>query len=92
VPRADEAGPRSDQQRRTERVAQRVAAAKTLAFDECVRQYIEDHEAGWRNAKHRAQWKNTLAAYASPVFGKLPVAAVDGGFTTVSQIAPLRKR
>ncbi len=67
------------EQRRTERAAQRVAAAKTLAFGECVRQYIEDHEAGWRNAKHRAQWKNTLAAYALPVFGKLPVAAVDGG-------------
>jgi integrase-like protein len=67
------------EQRRTERAAQRVAAAKTLAFDACVRQYIEDHEADWRNAKYRAQWKNTLAAYASPVFGKLPVAAVDGG-------------
>jgi integrase len=67
------------EQRRTERAAQRVAAAKTVTFDECVRQYIEDHEAGWRNAKHRAQWKSTLAAYASPVFGKLPVAAVDGG-------------
>jgi integrase len=67
------------EQRRSERSAQRVAAAKSVTFDECVRQYIEDHEAGWRNPKHRAQWKSTLASYASPVFGKLPVSAIDDG-------------
>jgi integrase len=66
------------EQRRADRAAPRVAAAKSFTFDECVRQYIEDHEAGWRNAKHRSQWKNTLSTYASPIFGKLPVAAVNG--------------
>ena len=65
--------------RRVQRAAERVAEAKTLTFDECVREYIKDHEAGWRNRKHRAQWASTLATYASPVFGKLPVAAVDDG-------------
>src|SRR5262249_47405294 len=41
--------------------------------------YINAHEAGWRNPKHRQQWKNTLATYGSPVVGKLPVSAVDTG-------------
>src|SRR5262249_50896286 len=37
------------------------------------------HEAAWRNPKHAAQWPSTLAAYVYPVFGMLPVAAVDVG-------------
>jgi integrase len=37
------------------------------------------HRAGWRNPKHAAQWKATLATYASPVLGKLPVQAADVG-------------
>src|SRR5215211_5234577 len=67
------------EQRRVTKARERVAVAKTLTFDECVRQYIADHEAAWRNAKHRAQWSSTLRTYASPVFGKLPVAEIDGG-------------
>jgi integrase len=35
--------------------------------------------AGWRNAKHAAQWPSTLATYVYPVFGGLPVAAIDTG-------------
>jgi integrase len=67
------------ERRRAERAAERVAAAKSLTFDECVREYIRDHEAGWRNAKHRAQWSSTLSRYVSPVFGKLPAAEIDAG-------------
>ena len=33
--------------------------------------------AGWRNSKHRQQWKNTLATYVYPVIGALPVQDVD---------------
>jgi hypothetical protein len=35
--------------------------------------------ASWRNAKHRQQWENTLATYAFPTFGSVPVAEVDVG-------------
>jgi integrase len=65
------------ERRRAERAAQRVAAARNLTFDECAREYIKEYEVGWRNAKHRAQWASTLARYASPVFGKLPVSVID---------------
>jgi Arm domain-containing DNA-binding protein len=42
------------EQRRTQRAAQRIVAAKNFTFDECAREYIMEHEDGWRNAKHRA--------------------------------------
>ena len=35
------------------------------------------HEPGWRNAKHRAQWRSTLETYAFPALGELRVAAID---------------
>src|ERR1700730_18254915 len=57
----------------------RIAAAKAKTFDQCADAYIAAHHAGWRNAKHAAQWEATLATYASPEFGKPPVQPVDTG-------------
>jgi integrase len=51
--------------------------AKSMSFDACAAAYIKAHRAGWKNAKHVAQWESTLTAYAGPVFGELPVSAVD---------------
>lgn len=65
--------------RRTGRAQARLDAAKAMSFDQCRDAYIAAHQSGWHNAKHRQQWTNTLAAYASPVIGKLPVAAIDTG-------------
>jgi integrase len=64
-----------------ERARQNAAAAKARAmtFDQCSDAYIAAHEASWRNAKHCQQWTNTLATYASPVLGGLPVDQVDVG-------------
>src|SRR4051795_5173380 len=65
--------------KRAERQAQLLAEAKGRTFREVAEEYIARNEAGWRNAKHRQQWRNTLATYAYPVIGDLPVAAVDAG-------------
>jgi integrase len=65
--------------RSTERVAKRLETAKAMTFDACAAAYIDAHKAGWQNAKHRDQWRNTLSSYAGPVFGSLPVQAVDIG-------------
>jgi integrase len=54
-----------------------LEAAKSMTFDECREAYIRAHAAGWRNPKHHQQWENTLKTYASPVFGKVAVQAVD---------------
>ena len=50
-----------------------------MTFRQCAERYIAAHQAGWRNAKHASQWRNTLATYAYPVFGDLPVQAIDVG-------------
>jgi integrase len=39
--------------------------------------YIDANEAGWRNEKHRGQWRSTLETYAYPYMGELPVSEVS---------------
>lgn len=58
------------------------AAAKT--FEQCASAYMAAHEAGWKNAKHGQQWRNTLETYAYPVIGSL--LASDVKLTHVMQI------
>jgi integrase len=65
--------------KRAAKAAARLESAKTLTFDQCAQRYIEGHAAGWKSAKHAAQWSATLAAYVSPVFGSVPVKDIDTG-------------
>jgi integrase len=51
--------------------------AKAVTFDNCASSYIAAHRGSWKNAKHAAQWESTILAYASPIIGALPVAAID---------------
>jgi integrase len=74
--------------RKEQRAAEAIEAAKAMTFDQCAAAYIKAREAGWRNAKHRQQWTNTLRSYVSPVFGRLPVHAVDTGLV-MKVIQPL---
>jgi integrase len=67
------------EQRRAARVAAALEAARAMTFRQCAEAYIAAHAAGWRNAEHRRQWSATLASYAYPKIGHLPVAAVDVG-------------
>jgi integrase len=57
----------------------RLTAAKAVTFKEGAQRYIEAHRSGWRNPKHAAQRLSTLATYAFPVLGGLPVQAIDTG-------------
>src|ERR1700704_6502420 len=63
--------------RKAERTAKAASTVKAITFDQCAEGYIEAHRAGWRSAKHAAQWPATLGQYVNPVFGKLPVDQVD---------------
>jgi integrase len=65
--------------KQAEKVTERVAAAKAMTFKECAAAYIADHRAGWKNPKTGDQWEASLAAYAFPLLGSLPVAAIDTG-------------
>jgi integrase len=59
------------------RLALKLEQRKHMTFKACAEAYIEAHRAEWKNPKHAQQWENTLTTYAYPVFGDLPVAAVD---------------
>ena len=65
--------------KRAKEAAAAVEDAKRITFDKATEAYIASHRAGWKNAKHAAQWQATLSTYASPVFGDLPVSAIDTG-------------
>ncbi|MEO3475760.1 site-specific integrase [Roseomonas sp. CAU 1739] len=39
--------------------------------------YTAAHEAGWRNAKHRAQWTSTLTTYAFPHIGSMGLEEIS---------------
>lgn len=63
--------------RKAEQLHEALSRAKAITFDYCAEQYINAHRSGWKNEKHTAQWESTIATYASPIIGALPVASVD---------------
>jgi integrase len=65
--------------RKAKKAERALAAAKTVTFADCARQYHAQHEGKWKSAKHREQYLGTLEQYAFPVFGSLPVAEIDTG-------------
>ena len=53
---------------------QRVRA---ITFDDAAKRAIAAKAGGWKNIKHKAQWEATLATYASPIIGTMPVDAIE---------------
>ena len=45
-------------------------------FNEAVQKVIELYEPTWSNAKHAAQFRNTLATYAGPIIGKKQISEI----------------
>jgi len=74
--------------RKAAQVQEALEAAKSMTFDECRDAYIKAHAPSWRNAKHNQQWLNTLQSYCSPIFGNIPVQAVDVSFV-MNVLAPI---
>ncbi|WP_367141944.1 Arm DNA-binding domain-containing protein [Rhodoplanes sp.] len=52
------------------RRAERAAALEIDRFGDFAQKLIDSIEEGFRNAKHRAQWRSTLVAYAVPIWSK----------------------
>lgn len=57
-------------------------------FKEAAERVHSEHESSWRNAKHRAQWINTLKTYAFPLLGDLPVNVIDSA-EVVEVLSPI---
>ncbi len=56
-----------------ERDHKKAEQALNKTFKECAAEFIRSHEAGWKSAKHTAQWSATLETYAYPTIGDLAV-------------------
>jgi integrase len=76
--------------RRASLAARKASEAKAMTFKQCAEAYMASHEDAWRNARHREQWRRSLAMYVYPTFGELPVAAIDIGLV-MKVIEPLWK-
>jgi len=63
-------------QQASARLAADLDKAKGMTFDQCRDAYITAHQAGW-GTEHAQDWKNSLEQHVGPVFGHLPVQAVD---------------
>jgi hypothetical protein len=50
--------------RLAERDAQHKEETEWITFKQASEKFLALHESGWRNAKHRQQWRNTLEDYA----------------------------
>jgi integrase len=62
--------------RKTQARLRTQEAEQGQTFREVADLLLASHEAGWRNAKHRQQWRNTLETYAFPEIGHLPVSQI----------------
>jgi integrase len=68
--------------RRAQRSKAKLDAARAMTFRQCAEAYIGAHGKSWKNDKHAAQWPTTLATYAYPIFGDLPVQSIDVALVT----------
>jgi integrase len=67
------------QVREQKRHQAKLEAARAITFEQCAERYIGANRAAWKNPVHAKQWPSTLKTYVYPVFGSLPVRAVDVG-------------
>ncbi|MEQ5837989.1 integrase arm-type DNA-binding domain-containing protein [Paraburkholderia acidicola] len=63
--------------RKQDKADRKVVSARSMAFKQCVEEYIEARSAEWTNSKHAQQWSNTLKTYANPVIGALRPQDID---------------
>ena len=64
--------------------------AKAVNFKTLAEQYIAQHEASWKNAKHAAQWTSTLETYVYPICGHMVAADIDTA-TVLRVLEPIWK-
>lgn len=51
-------------------VEESAALITTPLFGAFAETYIDNHEEGWKNPKHRQQWRNTITTHASAILKK----------------------
>jgi integrase len=66
-----------EQERRDAAAALAAARVVRLTFAEAVRKYLDVKLEGFRNSKHRDQWRSTLDTYAAPIIGAMDVQSIS---------------
>jgi integrase len=69
-------------ERQAERQARKAGHSRVRGprtFEAIAQAYIAFHRPTWSNKKHAQQWESTLATYAYPVIGHLPIGRIDVG-------------
>ncbi|ATX65232.1 tyrosine-type recombinase/integrase [Roseinatronobacter bogoriensis] len=59
-----------------EKRAEQEARRAQVTFANAAEQTVKAKEDGFRNEKHRKQWRATLDTYAAPILGEMPVADI----------------
>jgi integrase len=77
--------------RRAAKDAKRAEAINNVTFKRAAEEYIALHADGWKNAKHRQQWRNTMRDYAYPALGERLVSGIDAAAIN-DAIAPIWQR
>jgi integrase len=70
-------GDAASEQRDAQRARDEKKREIIMTFERCADEWYERNEAGWTNAKHRQQVKNTLKDYAFHYIGSLPIADIS---------------
>lgn len=60
---------------RVERAKAKVVAKPAMTFGKFAMDLVDDIEGGFKNPKHRQQWRNTLKTHAQPLF-EVPIDGV----------------
>jgi hypothetical protein len=58
-----------EEKRRSELATAAQTAKRSATFEQASRELFVTLKPGWKNAKHRQQWINTLATYVFPMIG-----------------------
>lgn len=63
------------------------SVSTTPLFRDYAKTYIATHETGWKNAKHRQQWRNTIMTHAVSILDKpVDTVTVDNVVAVLSPI------
>jgi integrase len=54
-----------------------VETAKRITFAEVTDKFWHAHRDEWTNEKHAADWRKSVARFAFPILGELPVDAIE---------------
>lgn len=65
------------EERKAARAALAAAARPALTFADAADRYLAAKAGEFRNEKHKRQWRATLAAYALPELGAVPVEKIE---------------